>query len=142
MTEKCEKGEEEQEQENKHTNGRHCTLQEIHLRRGGNQFKASSSIFDGKMAQSCHYFSVTMYSGLSCFGCSRCSLWSHPRYTAQLRDYRSTNREISFMAEQLFCINLRRLARSIIQLRAGVQEAYLRKSLHGPLVVKTEEEGK
>lgn len=89
------------------------------------------------MAQSCHYTSSDYAFGLEL-------LWllSQPRYTAQLRDHRSPNREISFMAGQLFCINLRRLAGNVIQLRAGVQEAYLRKSLHGHLVVKTEEEGK
>lgn len=73
---------------------------------------------------------TTPSSGL---GCSHCSPRSQPRSTAQPRDCRSTNREISFMAGQLFCINLRRLAGSVIQLWAGAQEAYLRKSLHGHL---------
>lgn len=40
-----------------HKRKKRCTLQKIHLWWGGNQFSASSSIFDGKMAQSCHYFS-------------------------------------------------------------------------------------
>lgn len=101
-------------------------IQEIYLQSGINQF----SVFHHQYLMekwSSHVTASPVYSG---FGCSP---RSRLRYTAQLRDYRSTNREISFMAGQLFCINLKRLVQSVIQLRFGVQEAYLRKSLHGHL---------
>lgn len=108
--------------------------QEIHLQSGGNQFsKFHHQYLMEKWPSHVTTFPVATHSGFSSFGCSHCSPRSQRRYTAQLRDYRSTNREISFMAGQLFRINLKRLVESVIQLRAGVQEAYLRKSLHGHL---------